>query len=188
MCDDIQIIRAGHPVLRKKTQEIQDPTAPKVRDALTRMEKMIAKLGSKNVAGLAAPQIDVSMRVFLYTPIKTREQSLSDQRSELDIHFEAVINPVIEPIGNAKEMGWEACYSMPDLAFHVPRYNHIRMHYTTPQGTKNTLEAKDYEARILQHEFDHLEGCLAIDRLESTTEFGYVEEVKEFLMEQSSNT
>lgn len=188
MSGDFKIIRAGDPILRIKTDDIKDPTSPEVHALISRMRKIIQQLGPKKVAGLAAPQIGVSMRLFLYTPIKSREQVLNDNRPESEIPFEAVINPTIEPMDDAKEIGWEACYSIPGLAFHLPRYNRIRMHYQTPEGEKKTIEAEGYEARILQHEYDHLDGHLEIDRLEDTTGFGYVEEVKEFMMAQSTGT
>lgn len=188
MTEDFKIIRAGHPVLRQKTEEIKDPTSPDVHAVIALMHSIIQQLGPKKVAGLAAPQIGVSLRVFLYTPIKSREQVLNDDRPESEILFEAVINPVIEPVGEAKEIGWESCYSIPGLAFHLPRYNHIRMHYQTPEGAHKTIEAEGYEARILQHEYDHLDGRLEIDQLEDSSGFGYVEEVKEFMMDKSTGT
>ena len=97
--------------------------------------------------------------------------------ADTEVPLTVMINPEIEPLTEDRELGWEACLSLPGLAGRVRRYTHIRYRYLTPDGESVTREAEDYHARVVQHECDHLDGVLYPMRMDDMSRFGFVEEI-----------
>lgn len=151
----LKIARMGHPVLRARAEPVRDPTDPEVRRlAADMLDTMLDAPG----VGLAAPQVHRSLRMIaLHVPA---DRSGGDQVSPT-----ILVNPEIEPVGEAMELGFEGCLSIPGLRGVVPRHAHIRYRATDLNGRPLEGEAKGFHARVIQHEFDHLDGILYIDRM-----------------------
>ncbi|WP_036224361.1 peptide deformylase [Mesoaciditoga lauensis] len=148
----------GDPVLRKVAKEI-DPTS--LKDEF--IKEMANTMYVEDGVGLAAPQIGISERFFLY-----------DVGEKLHL----IINPQILEMSPEKEEGEEGCLSIPDIFEEVPRSLKIRVKYYDNFGKEYTRELEGYEARVFQHEFDHLNGKLFID---------YISPVKKRLLKQKLN-
>lgn len=151
----LKIARMGHPVLRARAEPVRDPTDPEVRRlAADMLETMLDAPG----VGLAAPQVHHSLRMItLHVPA---DRSGGDQVAPT-----VLLNPEIEPVGEAMELGFEGCLSIPGLRGVVPRHAHIRYRAIDLEGRPLEGEAKGFHARVIQHEFDHLDGILYIDRM-----------------------
>jgi peptide deformylase len=123
---------------------------------------MIRKLAELKGAGLAAPQIGESLRIIV---VEVQKNELFPDRPESPLYV--MINPEVTYLTNDKESGWESCFSVPGLIGLVSRYKEIRVNYTSPDGSQHTDDFDDYLARVIQHECDHLEGVVYLDRMES---------------------
>jgi peptide deformylase len=167
------IVRAGDPVLRRVADRVDDPTAA---DVAALIDEMAASLEEAGGIGLAAPQIGVSRRVILISVPKVRA---SDDPDDGPLALTALVNPEITPIGDALALGWEGCLSIPDMRGEVARWNRVRLVATTPEGNPVDTVMAGMRARVLQHEVDHLDGVLYLDRMTDFRNFGYVEELLE---------
>src|SRR5689334_13037070 len=118
----LKIARMGHPVLRRPADPVKDPTAPEVRRLV---HDMLETMEDADGAGLAAPQVHVPLRVVVFHVPQSRlaEDEAPDPESG-KVHV--LINPVLEPIGEEKELGWEGCLSVPGLRGVVPRWRKLR--------------------------------------------------------------
>ena len=155
----LKIARMGHPVLRGVAAEIADPTAPEIRRLVADMRETLVDIGG---AGLAAPQVHVPLRLVLFhvPPDRTTGAEGDEPQSLI-----ALANPVIEPLGEERELGWEGCLSVPGLRGAVPRWTRIRYRGLTPQGERIERVAAGFHARVVQHECDHLDGMLYPQRM-----------------------
>jgi peptide deformylase len=90
-----------------------------------------------------------------------------------------MVNPVIEPLSEDEELGWEACLSVPGLMGAVPRYTNIRYSWTGLDGQPHSREAQGFHARVVQHECDHLDGVLYPMRMDDMSLFGFAEETNQ---------
>lgn len=166
----LKIARMGHPVLRREADSVADPTAPAIRKLLADMAETLADIGG---AGLAAPQVHVSLRVVIFQVPQERTTGRPDDLAQ---SLMALINPVIEPEGDAKELGWEGCLSIPGLKGAVPRFSRIRYRGVAPDGTAIDRRVAGFHARVVQHECDHLEGILYPQRMTDLGLLTFVEE------------
>jgi peptide deformylase len=155
----LKIARMGHPVLRGIAAEVADPTAPEVNRLVADMADTLADVAG---AGLAAPQVHVPLRVVLF---RVPEERITGAPDDLPQPLIALVNPVIEKLGETQELGWEGCLSVPGLRGAVPRWTRIRYHGTTPAGERIERVASGFHARVLQHECDHLDGILYPQRM-----------------------
>jgi peptide deformylase len=165
----LKIARMGHPILQQKAGEVEDPTSDDVHRLINDMGETLDDIGG---IGLAAPQVHEGQRVVIYYEPGVGDE---DDSKELTV----LINPVIEPIGEDTDIGWESCLSLPGMTGAVPRYAHIRYTGLTPEGEKFEREADGFHARVLQHECDHLDGILYPMRMTNMAYFGFVEEMQE---------
>jgi peptide deformylase len=167
----LQIVRAGHPVLRQIAQPVGDPTDPELQRLV---EAMIETMDEAGGVGLAAPQVGVSLRLVVLMVPETR---LSDDPEDTALPLTALINPVITPIGDAQVEGWEGCLSLPGLRGLVPRAQ--RIHYRALGLDGNVIErtASGFHARVVQHECDHLDGRLYPSRMTDLGTLGFVDEM-----------
>lgn len=145
-----KIARMGHPILRKIAEPvpIEDITSPEIQRLL---QNMLDSVIDADGAGLAAPQIYESKRIVI----------LRFHHSE---EFQVWINPQITPLSEEQLLTFEGCLSVPDLRGAVPRVSHIRVNAYDAQGEPFELELTDYPAIVAQHECDHLDGILYIDK------------------------
>ncbi len=170
----LKIARMGHPVLRGKADPVADPTAPGVRHLIADMTETLADIGG---AGLAAPQVHVPLRVVIF---RVPEERTSGKPGDAAQGLTAIINPVIEPLGEEKELGWEGCLSVPGLKGAVPRFARIRYHGVAPDGATIDRTVEGFHARVVQHECDHLDGVLYPQRMTDLRLLAFVEEGARF--------
>jgi peptide deformylase len=165
----LKIARMGHPVLRRPAAPVADPTAPEVERLVADMLETLADAGG---IGLAAPQVHVPKRVVIFEVPAARGGEAGP------VPMTCLVNPVIEPIGEEKALGWEACLSVPGLTGAVPRWSHIRYRGHDLDGLLVEREARDFHARVVQHECDHLDGVLYPMRMEDLSLLAFAEELK----------
>jgi peptide deformylase len=173
----LKIARMGHPVLRRRADPVADPTAPEIHRLIADMAETLADIGG---AGLAAPQVHVPLRVVIF---EVPEQRLTGRPDDAALPLTALINPVIEPIGDEQELGWEGCLSVPGLRGAVPRFIRIRYRGLAPDGSTIDRSVEGFHARVVQHECDHLDGVLYPQRMTDMRLLTFVEEGARFPIE-----
>jgi peptide deformylase len=166
----LKIARMGHPVLRRKAEPVANPTAPEISKLIADMTETLADIGG---AGLAAPQVHVPLRVVIFAVPAERISGRPDDRAQ---ELTAIINPVVEPLGDDREIGWEGCLSVPGLKGAVPRFARIRYCGVAPDGTPIDRSVEGFHARVVQHECDHLDGVLYPQRMTDLRLLMFVEE------------
>jgi peptide deformylase len=171
----LKIARMGHPVLRRRADEISDPTDPLIRQLAADMVETMLDAGG---VGLAAPQVHFSQRLIVFHVPDARS---TGQEGDSLAGVTALVNPVIEPIGDVVGTAWEGCLSIPGLRGAVPRYDRIRYRGVTPEGEAVAREATGFHARVVQHEVDHLEGVLYLDRMPDLKLLSFNEELRHFV-------
>ena len=123
---------------------------------------MLATLRDANGVGIAAPQVGESSRLFI---VASRPNPRYPDAPLMEP--EVVINPEILERSDEVVKGWEGCLSIPGIRGHVPRHRRIRVQYVNAEGHEIERVFSDFVARVFQHEYDHLEGVVFLDRLES---------------------
>jgi peptide deformylase len=166
----LKVARMGHPVLRAKARtvdksELKNPAVQQFIDSM--IDTMFEYAG----IGLAAPQVHEGLRVFV-------AMLDADGRGEGDAV--AFINPEITLLGEQTVEGWEGCLSIPEIRGRVPRAQHIKVSALDRHGKRFELELKDFPARVVQHETDHLDGVLFFDRMKSFESLTYLEEYSRY--------
>ena len=172
----LKVARMGHPVLRAKAlaiqrAEIKSPAVQRLIDDL--IETMVEYHG----VGLAAPQIHVGLRVFVGV-LDAREGPGGEDEREADPL--ALINPEITPIGDDIVEDWEGCLSVPDIRGRVPRARAITLRAFDRKGERIEIRAHDFPARVIQHETDHLDGVLFLDRMRSLESLTFLDEYSRY--------
>jgi peptide deformylase len=162
----LKIARAGHPVLLAKAADVADVAA--VRGLLADMADTLDDAGG---VGLAGPQVHAGLRLFIYFVPESRGVA---------VPLTAVINPVVTPVGDEVELGWEGCLSIPGLRAAVPRYRRVRLSGLDVNGVAFEAEKSGFEARVIQHEADHLDGIMYPSRMTDFRYFGFNEELDRF--------
>jgi peptide deformylase len=155
----LKIARLGHPVLLRRAEPVEDPTAPEIRRLIADMAETMADAGG---LGLAAPQVHVPLRLFVW---------------RTDTGTAVLANPEIEPLGEEQERAWEGCLSIPGLRGCVSRPRRIRFRGLDAEGRSVEGEAEGLAARVLQHETDHLDGVLYLMRMDDLSLLGFTEEL-----------
>ena len=157
-----QIAQLGQPVLRGVAEKVADPADPAVQALI---EDLLVTVAEVNGVGIAAPQVYEPLALFI---VASRPNQRYPHAPEMEPV--AMINPEILWVSDEMEKGWEGCLSIPGLRGLVPRHRRIGVRYLTRAGEVREAEYADFLARVFQHEFDHLQGVVFIDRLESTRE------------------
>jgi len=162
------ILKMGNPDLLK----VSEPVDFKKDDLTTLIEDMKETMKANDGAGLAAPQIGVFKRLVIFgfdTNVRYPEAD--------SVPFTVLINPIITPLSDEQENGWEGCLSVPGLRGVVPRFTHIKYEGYDAEGKKLEREVEDFHARVVQHECDHLDGILYPMKIEDYRYFGFHEEI-----------
>ena len=154
---DPRLLRIAPPVERFATAELQELVAD-----------MFETMRSVNGAGLAAPQIGVDLQLVIFG--FNRNDRYPDAPP---VPETVLLNPVVEPIGDAIEEGWEGCLSVPGLRGVVPRFARVRYRGVDIEGRPLEREAEGFHARVVQHECDHLVGTLYPMRIRDFSRFGF---------------
>jgi peptide deformylase len=165
-----------HPVLRMGDPRLLRVARPVDRMDTPALHALVADLfetmAARNGAGLAAPQIGVDLRVVIFGfEVNPRYPDAEP------IPPTVLVNPVIEPLSEVLQEGWEGCLSVPGMRGWVPRHARIRYRGFDACGRPIEREATDFHARVVQHECDHLDGILYPRRIVDLTRFGFIEEL-----------
>lgn len=161
------VLKMGDPVLLEVAEKVEAFNSTEL-DAL--IEDMQDTMASLNGAGLAAPQIGISLQLVIFGV----EENSRYPDAE-GIPFTILINPVITPLSDEIEEDWEGCLSVPGLRGMVPRFTKLRYQGYDQHGNEIDRTVEDFHARVVQHECDHLEGILYPMRIEDFSTFGYTE-------------
>lgn len=156
----LEIIQLGHPLLRSSAQLVDNIQDQNIQNLI---DNLIATVGQANGVGIAAPQVAESYRLFI---VASRPNLRYPNAPTMEPT--AMINPQILAHSTQVVKGWEGCLSIPEIRGYVPRYEAIEIEYTDRNGKLQKQELTDFVARIFQHEYDHLNGIVFLDRLEST--------------------
>jgi peptide deformylase len=124
--------------------------------------------------GLAAPQVHEGVRVFVAGLIAGPIGA--EVNDDDDMPLMALVNPEVTLVGKAANLGWEGCLSIPEIRGRVPRAPEVRVKALDRTGKPVAFTARGFPARVIQHEFDHLEGILFLDRMSSFESLSYLEE------------
>ena len=164
-----EVLRMGDPRLWQNSLPVDAFGTPALLSLLDDMRDTMAHL---NGAGLAAPQIAVPLRVVIFgVTANPRYPGIEP------VPDTVLINPVLTPLGEETEEGWEGCLSVPGMRGWVPRYRRLKYSGFDERGTAFTREVEDFHARVVQHEVDHLDGVLYPMRIRDLTRFGFIEEL-----------
>ena len=167
----LKIARMGHPVLLAKAEAVVDSTAPEIRRLVA---DMIETMEDASGAGLAAPQVHVPLRLFVFrVPPGRTEPAEGDGEMPTTV----VINPELELLGDEMVLRWEGCLSIPGLRAAVPRHRRVRYSGVDAEGRTVGAEASGFHAGVVQHEYDHLDGILYPMRMTDFSLFGFNEEL-----------
>jgi peptide deformylase len=169
----LKVARMGHPALRRRARavepaEIRSPAFQKLVD------DMIETMHEYQGIGLAAPQVHESLRLFV-AGIEGDEDRLP---------LVAIVNPEITPIGSTTVEEWEGCLSIPDVRGRVPRAREIRLRAFDRHGKRLDMTLRDFPARVMQHEFDHLDGVLFLDRMATFESLTFMDEYSRYWSEE----
>jgi peptide deformylase len=176
----LKIARIGHPVVRAAARPVPrkafgDPAFQRLIDDMR--ETMYEYEG----VGVAAPQVHQSLRLAVL------EVPGSDERREAEVPFTVLTNPAITPIGDEVESGWEGCLSIPDLRGLVPRLKRLRLEALDRHGKPFSLEASGFFARVIQHECDHLDGHVYLDRMADMKSLTFIKEFEAHVLQDEES-
>lgn len=154
----LKIARLGVPLLRQRAEPVleKELAAPAMQQFL---DDLIATMLEDDGVGLAAPQVYVGKRIFVYQLLN--ERGTSAQGGEVRV----LINPVLSNYSRETETDWEGCLSVPELRGLVERPLAVQVNALDRQGKKLSFKASGFHARVVQHEYDHLDGKVFLDRM-----------------------
>jgi peptide deformylase len=171
------IVRLGHPALRTPAKPVA-PEAIGSPELQALVDDMVETMRAAHGVGLAAPQIGIGLQLFVYEAPPTDARSPNDA-----VALQVVVNPMITPQGGNMVEDWEGCLSIPDLRGLVPRHPAVRVRGLDRHGRPLDYLVKGFAARIVQHEFDHLNGVVFLDRMRDFQSLAFYAEWEEFLAE-----
>ncbi|HSC22980.1 MAG TPA: peptide deformylase [Casimicrobiaceae bacterium] len=161
------VLRMGDPRLLQRAREVERVDTPELRALL---DDMRDTMRAQNGAGLAAPQIGVGARVVIFGV--ERNPRYPDVEP---VPYTELVNPVLTPLSDELEDGWEGCLSVPGLRGVVPRFRRLRYRGLDPTGASIEREVDGFHARVVQHECDHLDGILYPMCVRDFTRFGFTD-------------
>jgi peptide deformylase len=171
----LEVIRLGHPILRTVAEPVPEDLFASAR--LVELGRgMVLTMIEENGVGLAAPQVAEGLRLFTYWVPETDE--------EPEIPPMVLVNPEIRAVGTETEEGWEGCLSIPGLRGLVPRYRRIKVKARLLDGETVSLTADGFHARVIQHEHDHLDGVVFLDRMQSAQSLAFEKEWEQYILGQ----
>lgn len=154
-----EIAQLGAEVLRLQAKEVKNMHADEMQLIA---DDMFTTLADTNGVGIAVPQISASWRMMI---LASRPSERYPQAPEMDPTL--MINPSFEPLSETQEKDWEGCLSIPGIRAKVPRYTQIKVSYTDTLGKLVEQTLDGFVARVFQHEYDHLDGLVYLDRVEN---------------------
>lgn len=161
------VLRMGDPLLLQVAAPVQAFDTPELHALL---QDMRDTMDSLNGAGLAAPQIGVSLQVVIFGMDANPRYPQAEP-----VPHTVLINPQLDPMAEEMDEGWEGCLSVPGMRGLVPRYRHLRYRGFDALGRPIDRTVQDFHARVVQHEVDHLLGILYPMRIRDLRNFGFNE-------------
>ncbi len=162
-----EILKMGDPRLLRQAEPVTAFDTPELQQLIA---DMFDTMQAANGAGLAAPQIGVNLQLVIFG--FDRNDRYPDAPA---VPKTVLINPVLKPLSDAMEDGWEGCLSVPGLRGVVPRYTQLHYSGFDPHGQPIARDVDGFHARVVQHECDHLIGVLYPMRIRDFSQFGYTE-------------
>jgi peptide deformylase len=169
----LKVARIGNPVVRAAARPLTIPEvrSPSIQRLIDDMEETMREYDG---VGLAAPQVHVGLRLAVI------EVPEADERAVVAVPFTVLINPVVKPLGRETGLLFEGCLSVPDLRGQVARFEAVRLEALDREARPYALEAKGFFARVIQHECDHLDGSLYLDRMTDLRSLAFRQELERF--------
>ncbi len=162
------LLKMGDPRLLRVARPVTEFDTPALHELVRDMEETMA---AAHGAGLAAPQIGEDLQLVIFG---TGAPNPRYPEAPV-VPYTVLLNPVITPLNDEMEEGWEGCLSVPGLRGVVPRYRYIRYEGRDLQGRPIAREVEGFHARVVQHECDHLQGVLYPMRVRDFSRFGFTE-------------
>ncbi|MHB1085611.1 MAG: peptide deformylase [Thiobacillus sp.] len=167
VCD---VLKMGDPRLLAPARQVEDFASLELAQLIVDMHDTMRAL---NGAGLAAPQIGVGLQVVIFEVNVNPEQANPRYPDVETVPFTVLINPVLTPLSDTLEEGWEGCLSVPGMRGLVPRHVALRYQGFDATGQRIDRSVSDFHARVVQHEVDHLNGILYPMRIRDLRNFGF---------------
>lgn len=161
------VLRMGDPMLLQKAAPVEHFDTPQLHGLIQDMQDTMRHMDG---AGIAAPQIGVSLRVVIFGVAANPRYPDAEE-----VPYTVLINPSLEPLGDAMEEGWEGCLSVPGMRGVVPRYSRLRYTGVDQFGKPVDRTVSGFHARVVQHECDHLDGILYPMRITDLSRFGFTD-------------
>jgi peptide deformylase len=161
------VLKMGDPRLLEPARPVEDFASIELAQLIADMRDTMRAL---NGAGLAAPQIGVGLQVVIF------EVEANPRYPDAEsVPFTVLVNPVLTPLSDAMEAGWEGCLSVPGMRGLVPRHTDLRYRGFDAAGQPIDRSVSGFHARVVQHEVDHLHGILYPMRIRDLRDFGFTE-------------
>ena len=161
------VLRMGDPVLLQRAAAVEQFDTPELHALIRDMEDTMEAM---NGAGIAAPQIGVSLRVVIFGVGPNPRYPDAEE-----VPYTVLVNPELTPLDEEMEEGWEGCLSVPGMRGVVPRYSRLRYTGFDQYGNPIDRTVSGFHARVVQHECDHLDGILYPMRIRDFSRFGFTE-------------
>ena len=172
----LKVARMGHPVLRTRAKPLDpgDIRSPRIQQLI---DDMFETMQEYQGVGLAAPQVHESVRLFVagFAP-RPDDPDEDEEEDDRNVPLMALINPEIGIIVDDTADDWEGCLSVPDIRGRVTRAREISVKAYDRRGRRVEITARGFTARVIQHETDHLDGVLFLDRMESFETLTFLDE------------
>lgn len=176
----LQVAQLGNPILYKKAEEVINSQDPLIQSLI---DDLIETISDANGVGLSAPQVYASKRVIVLTSHPTPRYPQAPHMEPV-----AMINPKITSYSKETNADWEGCLSIPELRGLVHRSSSITVEYTDREGHKQNETYEAFIARIVQHEIDHLDGILFLDRIKSNKDLISEKEYQKMIRKSPSSS
>lgn len=169
----LKVARIGHPAIRTAARPL---TAEEIASpALQRLvDDMIDTMKDYDGVGLAAPQVHLDLQLAVI------EVPGRDDRAEAAVPLTVLVNPEVTRVGEADVEGWEGCLSIPELRGVVPRAKRVKLKALDRHGQPYEMEVGGFFARVIQHECDHLDGRVYLDRMKGLKSLTYLHEMEKY--------
>jgi peptide deformylase len=170
----LKVARLGHPVLRKIAEPVSPEAigSPEIQQLIDDMFETMAEYDG---AGLAAPQVHVSRRIVIYGVEHNPRYPDAEP-----VPLTVLVNPRVTPLTEETDEDWEGCLSLPGLRGLVPRATRVRVEAYGRDGRRLRFDAAGFHARVVQHECDHLDATLYVDRMSSMASLTFLEEFQRY--------
>jgi peptide deformylase len=177
----LPIVRLGHPILRAVARAIEAPVfaQPSFQQLV---DDLVETMRDAHGVGLAAPQVGIPWQVFVYELAPPRKEPEDAAVPAIPLHV--LVNPMLTPQAGELVYDWEGCLSIPDLRGLVPRHPAVRVRAFDRHGEPLDYLAEGFEARIVQHEYDHLNGVVFLDRMRDFKALAFREEWERYLADR----